>query len=77
MGRLVYWIAVNAHCSLLYKTKDPGCEPLSLPFAFLLSIENMGLNFVSLHVHALSPFTLILLSNGGLLFLFYAAATVP
>ncbi|KAL6311445.1 hypothetical protein AAG906_005359 [Vitis piasezkii] len=42
MGRLVYWIAVNAHCSLLYKTMDPGCEPLSLPFAFLLSIENMG-----------------------------------
>ena len=42
MGRLVYWIAVNAHCSLLCKTKDPGCEPLSLPFAFLLSIENMG-----------------------------------
>ena len=42
MGRLVYWIAVNAHCSLLYKTMDPSCEPSSLPFAFLLSIENMG-----------------------------------
>ena len=42
MGRLVYWIAVNAYCSLLYKTMDPGYEPSSLPFAFLLSIENMG-----------------------------------
>ncbi|WKA06541.1 hypothetical protein VitviT2T_024437 [Vitis vinifera] len=42
MGRLVYWIAINAHCSLLYKTMDPSCEPSSLPFAFLLSIENMG-----------------------------------
>ncbi|CBI28433.3 unnamed protein product, partial [Vitis vinifera] len=42
MGRLAYWVAVNAHYSLPYKTRDPACDPSSLPFAFLLSIENMG-----------------------------------
>ncbi|RVW67857.1 Receptor-like protein 12 [Vitis vinifera] len=36
MGRLVYWIAVNAHCSLLCKTKDPGCETLITPICFLI-----------------------------------------
>ena len=42
MGKLAYWVAVNAHWWSLYKTIDPTCEPSSLPFSFLWYIENMG-----------------------------------
>ena len=48
--------------SLLYKDSDPGSQPSSIPFAFLLSVHREN---VSLHLHAFSSFTLIFLSNGG------------